>query len=481
MAKVTYENLSLALKENNEWLKKYIYDVITNFSPTSTNVAKILSHLTNTTIHVTKEDKDLWDSTLDKAKEYVDESLKDRGSIEFKVVDNLPTTDIVKSAFYLLKTDQAEVYEQYIYADTGWVFLGETSIDLSNYYTKDQIDEIVNDLKSAAQHSHENKEILDLVTAAFTIEEKQLLATLAGLDATSIKNHMLNSQIHLSETQIELLSSITNLDVQSISNHLINTEIHITSEQAEKWDGILEDAKSYTNEMISSLLVAETYDSLPNNPNGHTIYMVPAETPTQNHLYDKYIYVNGAYDLLGGGSSGGGDIDLSGYATIAQMESYVSIVTHNHSNLDILSQITAPFTTELNDAIAEFESIADASKSHIGDNNIHMSQDEKSKLENLDATIESKVSTEIEKANTFTIVKVDELPTVLSEVNENVIYFVRRSAIPEDLTIPNDISNIEKAVNYDKYVWSSEFGCWEMMEGTSNEITDEEIEEILNS
>lgn len=59
-----------------------------------------------------------------------------------KVVDELPTTNISKTTIYLLRTGDEEdnMYSEYIYVNDDWELLGTQKLDLSNYYTKQEID-----------------------------------------------------------------------------------------------------------------------------------------------------------------------------------------------------------------------------------------------------------------------------------------------------------------------------------------------------
>lgn len=59
-----------------------------------------------------------------------------------KVVDELPTTNISETTIYLLKTGDEEdnMYSEYIYVNNDWELLGTQKLDLSNYYTKQEID-----------------------------------------------------------------------------------------------------------------------------------------------------------------------------------------------------------------------------------------------------------------------------------------------------------------------------------------------------
>lgn len=65
------------------------------------------------------------------------------GAVKMEVVDTLPETaetDII----YLLKKENPSdenLYEEYVYTSTGWEHIGDTSVDLSDYYTKEETTE----------------------------------------------------------------------------------------------------------------------------------------------------------------------------------------------------------------------------------------------------------------------------------------------------------------------------------------------------
>ena len=63
------------------------------------------------------------------------------GAVKMQVVDTLPETGETDT-IYLVKKDnpgEQNLYDEYVYTDTGWEHIGDTSVDLSNYYTKKEI------------------------------------------------------------------------------------------------------------------------------------------------------------------------------------------------------------------------------------------------------------------------------------------------------------------------------------------------------
>lgn len=73
------------------------------------------------------------------------------GKLNILVVDALPTSDISTTTFYLVPketTQEKNLYDEYINTDgteSGWEFIGgvSTSIDLSDYYKKSEVDALL--------------------------------------------------------------------------------------------------------------------------------------------------------------------------------------------------------------------------------------------------------------------------------------------------------------------------------------------------
>ncbi len=83
------------------------------------------------------------DEVLTKAKEYSNAILNLQTKLTFQIVDELPTTNISTNTIYLIPSITAtgeECYEEYIYVDSEWSFIGKTETNLDDYYNKDYID-----------------------------------------------------------------------------------------------------------------------------------------------------------------------------------------------------------------------------------------------------------------------------------------------------------------------------------------------------
>lgn len=86
-------------------------------------------------------------------KQYVDtaisNAIQDIHSFEIEVVSQLPTTDISTHTLYLVPSEKVEdnnTKDEYIYTGSAWEMIGTTKVDLSNYYTKPEVDEKVDNL-----------------------------------------------------------------------------------------------------------------------------------------------------------------------------------------------------------------------------------------------------------------------------------------------------------------------------------------------
>ena len=114
----------------------------------------------------------------------------------FEVVSTLPTSDIKTNVIYLLgPTGQGDDrYEEYIYSESTWVKIGETSIDLSNYVTTSMLSTALasytttSDLTTLLADKADEDDLTALETV---VERKQDILT-AGENIT-IENNVISA------------------------------------------------------------------------------------------------------------------------------------------------------------------------------------------------------------------------------------------------------------------------------------------------
>ena len=77
-------------------------------------------------------------------KAQIDSKIAAIPTLSYQVVSELPTSNISTTTIYLLarssSSSQPDVYDEYLYVNSQWEIIGNTSTDLSNYYTKTEVD-----------------------------------------------------------------------------------------------------------------------------------------------------------------------------------------------------------------------------------------------------------------------------------------------------------------------------------------------------
>ena len=82
--------------------------------------------------------------TLALAKKYTDSKIGEVLEFKIEIVATLPA-DPDRHTIYLLPKDVMEPtngYIEYLYVNNKWEIIGETTIDLSDYYTKREVDDL---------------------------------------------------------------------------------------------------------------------------------------------------------------------------------------------------------------------------------------------------------------------------------------------------------------------------------------------------
>lgn len=63
--------------------------------------------------------------------------------LKYEIVAQLPTDDIDVNTIYMVQRDDAsgqDIYTEYMYVNSKWEIVGDTTVDLTNYYTKGDVD-----------------------------------------------------------------------------------------------------------------------------------------------------------------------------------------------------------------------------------------------------------------------------------------------------------------------------------------------------
>lgn len=133
--------------------------------------------------------------------------------------NQLPSNADCGDLYFVISDNQSSSnkYDEYVYSPNNtWETLGSIpiDIDLSEYakivYVDEKIDEVnerIDDIEQHGTHTHANKDILDLITAAFTAEEKDKLSTLYNYDDTELRE--LITQASHTHSNKDILDAIT--------------------------------------------------------------------------------------------------------------------------------------------------------------------------------------------------------------------------------------------------------------------------------
>lgn len=146
------------------------------------------THIKDTVIHVTQEDKDLWNSILDNAKKYAKKLFDSVTSFNIQIVDALPVDNIKEMTIYFMRNgrdNETDYYEEYMYINNKWEIIGSTFVNLTPYLLVSDFEKTINDYvtktdlieklknytnstdlmndyaKKTDLHNHSNKSILD--------------------------------------------------------------------------------------------------------------------------------------------------------------------------------------------------------------------------------------------------------------------------------------------------------------------------------
>lgn len=78
---------------------------------------------------------------------------------------DLPEVGDTRTLYFkkVLKNNKIDTYDEYLYVDDAWELIGNTKIDLSNYYTKSEVVDIAKNIEDKTAEKYYNKEEIDKV------------------------------------------------------------------------------------------------------------------------------------------------------------------------------------------------------------------------------------------------------------------------------------------------------------------------------
>ena len=167
-------------------------------------------------------------------------------------VNDLPTEAVI-GWFYFVGLESASSYEEYCYSENGWEYIGlsQEGVDLSNYYTKKQVDTTINELKAIDNSLGTRIDNVDSKASKATTKAEEGVAK-ADDALTATRTNAANISTH--ETRLD-----------SIDNTLSSHDTRITTAQ-QKANSVDEKVDS-TNEVVGQL--STSLQSAYNKINAH--------------------------------------------------------------------------------------------------------------------------------------------------------------------------------------------------------------------
>lgn len=275
---MTLDNLQYALYLNNRILLdriKAVKDVVDgNVSDDIKELKKLLqeldtdlsNHTSDTVIHVTQDDKDLWNATLQNAKDYAKKLFDSVTSFTIEIVDALPTEDIKSMTIYFMRNgrdNESDYYEEYMYVNDKWEIIGSTFVNLAPYVLKEDFEKYQQEITDKFAKYNTSDEITNtlkdyLLAQTFTDTLKNYSTTAEVNKA--LEAYAKKTELHKHDNK-DILDKLS--DVSGTLNYNgtpIQTEIQISQESdnalVEKDDGLYVPKSTTleaTNEQIAEL------------------------------------------------------------------------------------------------------------------------------------------------------------------------------------------------------------------------------------
>ena len=137
------------------WDAKIGADGVANLEYTNTNMSSVtnvkegLDTITLSVVGLVSDVNNINNAStgiLAQAKQYTNQQIALQTHLSFSIVNDLPSSDISTSTIYLkpMGGSSPNTYEEYIYINSKWEIIGTTKTDLSDYYTKTQVDNLLN-------------------------------------------------------------------------------------------------------------------------------------------------------------------------------------------------------------------------------------------------------------------------------------------------------------------------------------------------
>ncbi len=242
------------MSEIPEWLRPYCKQGA--YTPTKEDIEKLEPQSRKEMLLKYLTDSVSSDLSNYYTKSEVDNLISAIPKFDIKVVQTLPSSDISPTTVYLVPSDSesSDVYKEYIYVNTNWELLGIQKSDLSSYYNKTEI----NNLLSAKVNSS------DLSTVATSgsyndLSNKPIIPTKTS-DLTNDSNFISSSDLsnnYYNKTEVD---NLLDTKVDKVTGKGLSTEDYTTAEKT-KLAGIESEANKTVVALYNTTLSSSGWSS----------------------------------------------------------------------------------------------------------------------------------------------------------------------------------------------------------------------------
>lgn len=169
-------------------------------------------------------------------KEETNELVSKIPKFTIEVVTSLPTENISTTTVYLKtgsKSDPDNIYDEYIYVNSKWELLGTQKIDLTNFYTKEETGDLLNNKvdkvsgKGLSTNDYTTAEKNKLAGIAAGANKTVVDSALSGTSTNPVQNKVVAERIGTIEANVS--SATTNIsktvsDIQADTDTITTTE-----------------------------------------------------------------------------------------------------------------------------------------------------------------------------------------------------------------------------------------------------------------
>lgn len=131
--------------------------------------------------------------------------LNSVSTLKIKNVQSLPTQNIKTDTIYLIPQENGDDKDTYVYVDGQWEMIGSTTVDLEDYYTKEEVDTLINSKQNKVQANwnQTNSSADDFIKNKPTIPIVNYPVKDVKVDGNSVVNAAGIANITLPESQQE--------------------------------------------------------------------------------------------------------------------------------------------------------------------------------------------------------------------------------------------------------------------------------------